>query len=264
MDPTLTKAEFTRLYAQAAAAELKDAQIRITGTLEITITGADGFKLKSSLDNVWAEAANNVKERPKICRHYLSGISAIAKQQPGVTGAADTNSIVAVIKDDLFLQQFANDTSPGRPVSESFVADLNIVYATDRAGLIAFLMESDRKKFNLNFPDLRKLAVTNLRRILPPIKRLGNGPVFAFQADGAYESSLLLSEKLWEGQATSVEGYIVVAMPSRDVLLFTGSGSVAGIKEIREKIEDVHKSGSHLISKTLLIRKNGRWEKFVN
>jgi hypothetical protein len=44
--------------------------------------------------------------------------------------------------------------------------------------------------------------------------------------------------------------------------MFTGSGSPEGLKALRESVDKVYKGGSHVISKTLLVRRNGKWEKF--
>jgi len=81
-------------------------------------------------------------------------------------------------------------------------------------------------------------------------------------ADGNYESSLLLADKLWDGQASLVEGEIVAAVPARDVLMFTGSGSPDGLRRLRQGVDATYKQASHQISKTLLVRRKGRWEKF--
>jgi hypothetical protein len=51
-------------------------------------------------------------------------------------------------------------------------------------------------------------------------------------------------------------------VPARDVLMFTGSDSPDGLKAMRESVDKIYKEGSHVISKTLLVRRNGRWEKF--
>jgi len=41
-----------------------------------------------------------------------------------------------------------------------------------------------------------------------------------------------------------------------------GSGSADAIRKMRATAEEIHKDGSYLISKTLLVRRQGRWEKF--
>jgi hypothetical protein len=70
-------------------------------------------------------------------------------------------------------------------------------------------------------------------------------------------------DDLWKTQTNSVQGDLIVAVPARDIVLFTGSSSPDGIKEIQKKVEEIRKDGSHLVSSILLIRKNGQWEKFT-
>lgn len=261
-NPSLTEGEFTQLYAQLIRADLKDAQVMITGPLEMTVTLADGGKWKFRLGNMWSEVSKNSEARPDICRHYRDQMLGMAGRQPGVAGVAETNSIVPTIKDDRFLKQIPPNSSGHGLVSEHLVADLNIVYATDRDGIIAFLTENDQKRFNLGFPELRNLAVSNLKRVLHPIQKRSNGPVFMARTDDGYSSSLLLFDDFWKAQTNSVQGEIIAAAPVRDVIFFTGSASADGIKQLRQIAEKVYASGDHAISKSLLVRRNDGWEQF--
>jgi uncharacterized protein YtpQ (UPF0354 family) len=262
--PSLTEAEFTRLYAQAAAAELKNAEVKITGGRELSIKLIDGTELKSFLDNAWNEAKTSPTSRPEIVSRYLKALVAAAPYASALAGQPDTNSIVAVIRDDLFLQQFDKFRADkiNQIISEKLVADLNILYAIDSEGSIAYFTETNRVALNLELIALRPLAMTNLKRLVPKVNRQGLGPVFRMVADGNYESSLLLAENLWDDQAKAVQGEIVAAVPSRDVLMFTGSASTEGLRELRAAAANLHANGSRAISATLIVRRNGRWEKF--
>jgi uncharacterized protein YtpQ (UPF0354 family) len=262
--PSLTEAEFTRLYAQAAAAELKSTQVKITGGRELSIKLADGTELKAFLDNVWGEAKTNPASRPEIVRRYLKALVASAPYTSALAGQPDTNSIVAVIRDDLFLQQFEKLGSDkmNQVVSEKLVADLNVLYAIDSKDSIAYLTETNRVALKLELAELRALAITNLKRLMTELSRHGQGPVYKLVADGNYESSLLLAEKLWDDQAKLVEGDVVVGVPAREVVLFTGSSSPAGLAELRAAMEEILTKGSHVVSRTLIVWRNGRWEKF--
>lgn len=258
--PSLTAAEFTRLYAELVHANLKDAQVRITGDLELAVAVPDGGKFKLGLGNLWAEAANDPESRADICQTYLKTVVAMVQRQPGATGAAETNSIVPTIKDDLFLSQVAGGTM----VSERLVADLNIVYASDREGMIAFLTGNDRKRFNLDFPALRSLAIANLKRVLHPIEQRNNGTVSMVTTDDGYTASILLLDDFWKDQANSVKGEIIAAVPARDILLFTGSDSTDGVVQLKQSAQEIFEKGDHAISTTLLRRSGDHWEKFTN
>jgi uncharacterized protein YtpQ (UPF0354 family) len=263
-DPSLTEAEFTRLYALAAAAELTNCTVRVTGRKEVTLKFNNGGQVKSFLDNVWAEAEKNAAARPEICRRYLATLVTLKIGGEAKSAPPDTNEIVVVIRGTSFLEQFAGmgATKTNGLVFEPLAADINVVYARDREGTIVYLTEGDRAALGLDLPALRRLALANLHRILPPLKLRGPGPLFAIKADGNYESSLLLLDKLWSVEASSVQGELVAAVPARGFLLFTGSASPEGLKRLRRLVEKVYDNGDHVISKTLLVRRNGHWEKF--
>jgi uncharacterized protein YtpQ (UPF0354 family) len=107
--------------------------------------------------------------------------------------------------------------------------------------------------------ELRGLAVTNLRRILKGVQSRGDGTVIMLTAGGSYEASLLLLDELWSKQARVVDGDVVASVPNRDVLLFTGSRSAAGIAKICEMMARAGER-QYAISRTLLVRRAGRWQ----
>jgi uncharacterized protein YtpQ (UPF0354 family) len=261
--PGLTESEFVRLFALREAAEMTGTKVRITGTREVTIKLRDGTELKQFLDNAWADA-RETSNRVEVCEKYVAALKQNQTELSGSSGPLDTNSIVAVVRDDQFLQQIAKYEvrATNRIVAEPLVADLHVAYGLDSARGMAYLTEGDRARIGLALPELRKLALTNLHRILEAPRRVGDGPVYMIVADGTYESSLLLADKLWDNQAPLVKGDLVAAVPARDVLLFTGSGSPDGLKAMRQSVDKTYKDASHVISKTLLVRRNGQWEKF--
>ena len=263
-NPSLTEQAFTRLYAQAVAAKLKDAEVKITGSGELAVTHSDGSQSRVFLDNAWNDAQEHPADRPEVVRRYLNALHGVKGDASSVIRPQDTNTLVAVIRDDLFLRQVGESglKTTNRIVFEPFVADLNVLYAIDREGAIQYLTEADRQKWNLAVPELRALAMTNLKRLLPELNRHGSEPLWMLVADGNYEASLLLADKLWDDQAEVVQGDIVAGVPVRDMLMFTGSRSPGGIRALREAVDQIHAKGSHRVSKTLLVRRHGRWETF--
>jgi uncharacterized protein YtpQ (UPF0354 family) len=243
---------------------LTNATVRVTGRKEVTIKFNDGGEVKAFLDNAWAEAEKNAADRPQICRRYLATLATLKTEGEAKSAPPDTNSIVALVRDSSFLDQFGRmgTTKTNALVFEPLAADINVVYACHREGSIVYLTQGDRTALGLELPTLRQLALTNLQRLLPPLKIHGPGPLFAVEADGNYESSLLLSEKLWSEQASAVRGDLVAAVPARDFLLFTDSASPEGLKQLRQMVEKIYANSPHVISKTLLVRRNGHWEKF--
>ena len=45
--------------------------------------------------------------------------------------------------------------------------------------------------------------------------------------------------------------------------MFTGSASTEGLRELRLAAANLHAKGSRAVSTTLIVRRNGRWEKFL-
>lgn len=260
----LSVKQFTQLYALRVAAEFKGAQVRIAGDRELNIKLSDGTQLRAFLDNAWNEAAKTPESRPEIVRRYLSALTGAIPGKSPLNGLPDTNRIVAVIRDFRFAKELESrgSNNTNAIVSESLAADLMVMYAVDGDGLIHYLTEGDRQQLGLSLPDLRNLAMANLKRLLPDVRRSGITQAYMITADGNYESSLLLADKLWEDQLKSVEGDLVAAVPARDMLIFTGTNSKEGINALRRICAKVEKEGNHLISSTLVVRRNGQWEKF--
>jgi uncharacterized protein YtpQ (UPF0354 family) len=200
----------------------------------------------------------------EVCERYIASLKQSQQHMGDRSAPLDTNSIVAVVRDDLFLQQMEKYgfKSTNRVVVEPLVADLHVAYGRDSERGMAYLTEGDRARLGLTLPELRKLALSNLHRILESPRRAGTNLLYMILADGNYESSLLLADKLWDSQAPLVKGDIVAAVPARDVLMFSGSGSPEGLQVLRQSVDSIYKEASHQISKTLLVRRNGRWEKF--
>jgi uncharacterized protein YtpQ (UPF0354 family) len=219
--------------------------------------------LTAYLDNVWKECRNSPADRAEICDRYLKALVAARNGMDESAGPPPTNNIVPVIKDDLFMADMRKRVQGTNAlVAEKLVADLWIAYAVDRDDQIRFLTEGDRQKLGIPLAELRPLAIGNLRHVIKEVSSRGEGPLHMITAGGTYEASLLLSDKLWGGMTNVVQGDFVAAVPSRDVLLFTGSRSPDAIRQMRATAEEIHKDGSYLISKTLLVRRQGRWEKF--
>ena len=260
--PRLSEREFTRLYAEAIVMRLPGARVKIAGDRELAVTLPGNRSLTAYLDNVWNECHRTPTDRAEICDRYLKAVVATTKGRDAL-GPPSTNSIVPVIKDDLFMADVRKRAQGTNAlVAEKLVADLWVIYAIDDDNQIRFLSEGERQQLGLSLAQLRPLAVGNLRHIIKEVSSRGEGPLHMLTAGGTYEASLLLSDKLWAGMTNVVQGDFVAAVPSRDVLMFTGSGSPDGIRQMRTLGEEVHKDGSYLISKTLLVRREGRWEKF--
>jgi uncharacterized protein YtpQ (UPF0354 family) len=81
-------------------------------------------------------------------------------------------------------------------------------------------------------------------------------------AGGDYEASLLLDVGIWTGGQIKVDGEIVVAIPSRDMLLITGSNSQAGIAKISKLAEHTLKVAPYRLTSQLFVFRDGKFVPF--
>ena len=79
---------------------------------------------------------------------------------------------------------------------------------------------------------------------------------------GFYESSILLFDKFWTRTNLDVIGETVVAVPSREVLIVTGSQFPQGLEIMRSMVATAYNDGATAISKSLFVLRGGRFDVF--
>ncbi len=276
-DPTLGKADFTRLYALATAARFRGCQVFVTGELQITMKLYDGGELKVPLDAVWTETVKDPANRPTTCRRHITELAASKAASGALAARVNSSTILPVIWSGLppesgsgkIVHTFTANGLESKLirhtnqfVTEPLAADIYILYFGDRDGDGVYLTEDDRKLLHLDLPALHKLAVENLADLMPGIIHREPEPPFTITVGGRYAASQLLADKLWDKQASAVRGELIAAVPSCNVLIFTGSASPGGVEALRKKVQQVYGGSRDVISTTLLVRRNGKWEAF--
>jgi uncharacterized protein YtpQ (UPF0354 family) len=81
-------------------------------------------------------------------------------------------------------------------------------------------------------------------------------------AGGTYEASLLLFDSIWSSDNFNVDGELVVAIPSRDLLLVTGSRDKEGLEQLRKLAVKTVEEASYRLTPELFVRKEGGWLPF--
>ena len=139
--------------------------------------------------------------------------------------------------------------------------ELVIVYVQDAEHRVRFLMSNE--DLGVERSALRKLAVENLGRIRPKIEMHSLGNKLAmFDVGGTYEASLLLFDTIWTDGQVKVNGDIVVAVPTRDALLVTGSKNRKGLSVLRKVAAKFAAERSNPISDKLFVYRDGQFKEF--
>jgi len=264
----LSRGEFTAEFAAALRSELPNATVTVQADLELVIKNDQGSDSQAFLSNAYQDYLAGPPDRLAIIlRRY---IASIAEQQRFATMKLDRAHIVPVIKDRQWiaesLRKLAGRGLPRLPeyISEPYNEDLSVLYAEDTAQNIRYIEPKRLQEAGVARAELRTLAIANLKRLLPRMQ-IRSGPLVSMvMAGGDYEPSLLLFDDIWtKGEVPArVDGDVVVAIPRSGVLLFTGSRNRAGVARLRELATKVVNEGSHSLTDTLFVYRDGRFTRF--
>ncbi len=260
-------AEFTSQIADALRQASPESKIEIVKDLEIRITSVAGGERTAFLDNTYDQYKHYPTTKKDLIQRYVGSVlETIGSSTWSET--IDRNRIVPIIKDkpwlaetrEALVERGAKEAPEN--VYEEMNPDLVVVYAEDSPKNIRYLTPKDLEKAQIDRKELRALACENLKRILPKIERHGANGTYMFTAGGDYETSLLLFDSIWTDIEKDVHGEIVVAIPTRDVLLVTGSEDRDGLERIKKSVNQFSTQTAYKISSKLFVRRNGTFIEF--
>jgi len=250
-----TKDEFSLLFSKLLQERLPSFTVEFISESELRVRNAEGKEATTYLHNLWLKYSRETEDRSELIEKYAR----MAENLHAEEAPVNRDTIVAMIKEAGYLKTI---NPMAKTMSEHLCGDLWIIYAVDRPETVVTLGQDDMTSAGVSEGELRALATKNLQRILPEVECHGDGPLYQLTAEMGYDASLLLFDSMWEDLADSVEGQIVATVPSRDVLLYTGSASPAGLREMREQSQIVANSAPHAVSESLIVREGGKWAVF--
>jgi len=261
----LSPGEFTAQFATALRAELRGATVTVQADLDLVIKDDQGWDAHAFLDNAYREYLVGSADAPDtIIERY---VASIAEQQRRMTAKVDRARIVPVVKDRQWLiemqQQDPKQNGAAR-ISEPYNDDLVVLYAEDTPHNIRYLVPNELAEAGVTRTELRALAVANLRKLLPRIEIRREPLVSMVVADGNYESSLLLLDEIWsKGEVPArVDGEVVIAIPARGSLLFTGSRNQPGLARLRALATNTANTSAHRLTDALFVYRGGQFARF--
>lgn len=151
--------------------------------------------------------------------------------------------------------------STDAPISRVFSTTLMITYMIDEPGALVFVRERDIDKKAREALHARALENLRAHASQRKLRFEPKGATYVAKLDGDHDASLLLLDELWDPptRVADLDGDIVVAVPARGALLFTGSRARGGIPELRAATTQYRQRA---LSQELFVRRNGAWETF--
>jgi uncharacterized protein YtpQ (UPF0354 family) len=257
----LTPEQFTIEYAEELRRTSPALSVQIVKDLELNISTGDRRSSSAFLNNAYELYKQDPRAKNDVIAKFISGFLESLAEHAGI----DRSRIIPVIKDRPWLAETRNALikrgAKDLPeyVSEDFSPDLVILYAEDNPKSIRYFTAEQLEESKIERKDLRKLACENLVRILPKIECGGGGGLYFLRAGGDDDASLLLVDAIWEKPQMEVEGEVVVAIPTRDLLLVTGTGHAQHLKYVREMAQKAFSEGSYRLTPKLFVYRNGKF-----
>jgi uncharacterized protein YtpQ (UPF0354 family) len=264
----LDPGKFTNEYARYLRQHLPDSTVEIVQDLELKVTPLGRPSSAVFLDNAYAEYRNSPKSKADIIKKFAG--AALETVSNVDSSLVDRTRLVAVIKDRPWLKEIQQSLAargakkPLEMVHEDLNSDLIILYAEDSAKNMRYITPSDLQKAHIDQSELRALAIENLKRIIPKIERHGANGLYMLAAGGDYEASLLLIDSIWIDMQNEVHGDVVVCIPTRDLLIVTGSDDFAGIEKVKQIAQKAWAEGSYKLTPKLFVYRAGKFSEFAS
>ena len=251
----LDETQFSERFTKQLIKKVKGLKIISINNLEIKSEFNEG-KHEHFLNNAYSEYINDPKLIKKIIEKYVNGTFAMFLPKK----LLDIERILPVIKDRRFVKSLEdiNADFEENHIYEFYNDELIVFYVEDRENSIHYISKDDLEEINFPIENLNEKAVENLSNNFEK-KRHGENGYFMLTADGNYESSLILLD-IWNHDNFLVDGNIVVGIPSRDVLLITGSKDSLNLHRLYDSVQNINETGDHIVSDKIFKFNNGRFE----
>lgn len=168
----------------------------------------------------------------------------------------DLNKIYPIIKG-----KTSNGTTPDlenidEPINVEFVDNLLIYFALDKDDSFAYINKNDLKNIGKQLDEIKTIAIDNLIQYFSRkgVSIEGDENMLMVKFDHNMESSLLLVDSLWTQIIATLNDELIIAVPSRELLLITTKSNDTAINQLREGAIDLYSSGRYKLTQNLLIK----------
>lgn len=251
----LSETEFSTKFAKQLAKKVEGLKITLINELKVE-SEFNEDKHQHFLNNAYSEYIKDSKFIKEIIEKYINGLSAMFLSKE----LLDEERILPVVKDRRFIQSLEeiNADFEGNHIYEFYSEELIIFYVEDRENSIHYISKDNLEEINFSTENLREKALENLSNNFE-MKRHGENGYFMLTAGGNYESSLILLN-IWNHENFLVDGNIVIGIPSRDVLLITGSKDSKNLHRLYDSVKTINETGDHIVSDKIFEFRNGKFE----
>ena len=247
--------QFREAFLVRLVERLPATRVSVKSPLILALEKSDGSAYHVGLENAYHAYTNFPERKDALIDQYLkSSVEGFLTPSQGV----DVNRILPVIKHSgclegtkQALKERGMDPEKWEQVCEPYNTELMVFYAEDTASTIRYLTPDLLKDAKIERDELLKIALENLRFLLPRIEAEDSNGIYRLMAGGDYEASLILMKSLWTEDEIKVNGAYVIGVPSRDVLLVTGSDDREKVDVLGRATKDIAQKVTYPVSDKL-------------
>lgn len=141
--------------------------------------------------------------------------------------------------------------------------DLNCLYAIDSGSSYEIIQQRHLNEWRIDQKQLEQIALDNLTTLtMTKLNVQGDANGLMFVLNGSLEAAIVLMDQIWNQLEEQIGDNIVIAVPSRDVLLATGASNDIMLESFEKTSADIYKSSDYPLSKNFFIREAGTWKLF--
>lgn len=147
------------------------------------------------------------------------------------------------------------------PINERLTDLVSVFYGIDKGDQIEYINQSMLKSIGKSQSDLHQLSLSNFTNHVKSkgINLEGDENLQMIKLDQNMESSLLLYDELWVKFCNDYDDDIVIAVPSREVILMSLASNKTGIEQLIGGAKELYGSGQYKVTTELFLRKrNGK------
>jgi uncharacterized protein YtpQ (UPF0354 family) len=258
----LSEAEFAARFMEHFSEADPALTIREEGALHLSVSADEKREITVYLDNAYSLYLQDTEALEEVLDLYVSSLLETLNKEEKPVSQSD---IVPVVKDAAWFDEVSKSMGDGEPpdyVQAAFAAGLVVFYAEDTPNSIRYIDRSVFEEIGVDMASIEELAIENMLERLPEIEVVGAEGLFMLAAGGVYEASLLLVDDIWTDTNFPVQGDIVIAIPSRDVLLISGADETEKLEDLIELTRTIHAESPYALTTTLYVRRDDEWHKF--
>lgn len=181
-------------------------------------------------------------------------VEKLARIAPAAAPALRADRIVPLLRTRLWLDRAAWEAPPeAMPSHQPLTDSLFIVFAEDNGMMVRPLVQREVEALGLAPADLRRLAVSNLRQMLPPAEVKRSGGAKLVITPTGYGASRILLEEFWRDQR--FKGEPVFALATHDMIVLADSTDPQAMETAKSVAGTFFKSYPFAISGALFVRR---------